>query len=148
LNSIRKLKTILILFGLFFISSNTFTQNKKVEYNSKISVHDTLEEGYIIEKITIDGFDSRLPFYIERSEITLIKSYVILLHGLNGRKENWLNRTSPLSEKFVKLKDSLLSIGYIVIMPDAKYHGERGAETNFTNPSTFYSSQNTEQIEN
>jgi dienelactone hydrolase len=72
---------------------------------------------------------------------------VILLHGLNGSKENWVKQTSSLSDKFVKLKDSLLSLGYTIVIPDAKYHGERGSETNFISPSTFYSSQHIALIE-
>ena len=71
---------------------------------------------------------------------------MLLLHGLTGNKDNWVNPTTSLSKKYVQLKDSLLSLGYSVIIPDAKYHGERSYQGNFASPLTFFSLQDVERI--
>tara|TARA_R110002126_G_scaffold100272_5_gene231744 strand:- start:735 stop:1130 length:396 start_codon:yes stop_codon:yes gene_type:complete len=127
------IRTLLIIFGLILISSISFAQEEitylsyypKVEYNAKVAESNTSDDGSMFEKIVIDAFDSRVPFYVIKPEINKTNKFVILLHGITGSKENWVNPTSSLSKKYVKLKDSLVSIGYNVIIPDAKYHGER-----------------------
>jgi dienelactone hydrolase len=151
-----KISTLLLIFGLIFISAISFAQNEtdylsyypKVEYNVKIAANNTLDDGTTFEKIVIDGFDSRVPFYVIKPEINKKNKFIILLHGITGSKENWINPTSILSKKYVKLKDSLLSIGYNVVIPDAKYHGERSYETDFTSPFAFYSTQDLQKIQN
>ncbi|RFN57790.1 alpha/beta fold hydrolase [Marixanthomonas ophiurae] len=151
-----KIRSLLILFGLIFISTASFSQDAtpyldydlKTEYNAKIAASDTSNDGTTFEKIVIDGFDSRVPFYVIRPGINKTNKFVFLLHGLTGSKENWINPTSSLSTKYVKLKDSLVSIGYNVIIPDAKYHGERSYEADFASPVSFFATQNLQKIVN
>ena len=152
----EKIRPLILTFSLIliitFISAQEiitdFNYFPKVEYNAKVAESNTSEDGTIFEKIVIDGFDSRVPFYVIKPEINKTNKFVILLHGLTGSKENWVNPTSSLSKKYVKLKDSLLSIGYNVIITDAKYHGERSYEADFASPITFYSTQNLQKIQN
>ena len=98
-------------------------------------------------KIVIDGWDSKVPFFIvQPSEPT--NQFVILLHGLGDSKEGWITRrVSELSKNYVSLKDSLLQLGYSVIIPDAKYHGERSFEANFAPPSTLLVPSKLDMIE-
>ncbi|WCO03525.1 alpha/beta hydrolase [Psychroserpens ponticola] len=152
----RKIRTIIILFGLIFISTISFAQEKidylsyfpKVEYNAKVAESNTSDDDTIFEKMVIDGFDSRVPFYVIKPKINKTNKFVFLLHGLTGSKENWVNPTSSLSTKYVKLKDSLVSIGYNVIIPDAKYHGERSYEADFASPVSFFATQDLQKIVN
>jgi len=149
-------RTIILTFSLILISTFISAQEiiagldyfPKVEYNAKVAESNTSDNGTIFEKIVIDGFDSRIPFYVIKPEINKTNKFVILLHGITGSKENWINPTSSLSKKYVKLKDSLVSIGYNVIIPDAKYHGERSYEADFASPITFYSTQDLQKIQN
>ena len=150
------IRTLLIIFGLILISSISFAQEEitylsyypKVEYNAKVAESNTSDDGSMFEKIVIDAFDSRVPFYVIKPEINKTNKFVILLHGITGSKENWVNPTSSLSKKYVKLKDSLVSIGYNVIIPDAKYHGERSYEADFASPISFFSTQDVQKIHN
>jgi len=152
----RKIGTLLLIFGLIFVSATSFAQYKtghlnyypKAEYKAKVAASNTLENGTTFEKIVIDGFDTRVPFYLIKPEINNTNKFVILLHGITGSKENWVNPTSSLSTKYVKLKDSLVSIGYNIIIPDAKYHGERSYEADFASPISFFSTQDVQKIQN
>lgn len=145
-----------MLIGLIFISAISFAQEEiaylnyspKVEYNAKVVESNTSDDGTIFEKNVIDGFDSRIPFYVIKPKDNKKNKFVILLHGMTGSKENWVNPTSSLSKKYVTLKDSLLSIGYNVIIPDAKYHGERSYEADFASPISFFPTQDVEKIIN
>lgn len=151
-----KIRTLLVIFGIIFISTISSAQEKiaflsyfqKVEYNDRVAMSSILDDGTTFEKIVIDGFDSRVPFYVIKPEINKTNKFVILLHGITGTKENWVNPTSNLSKKYVKLKDSLLSIGYNIIIPDAKYHGERSYEADFVSPISFFSTQDVQKIHN
>jgi len=150
-----KLRTALLIFGLIFIGTASFSQDLnpylsydlKTEYNAKVAASDTSDDGTTFEKIVIDGFDSRVPFYVIKPEINKTNKFAILLHGITGSKENWVIPTSSLSKKYVKLKDSLVSIGYNVIIPDAKYHGERSYEADFVSPIAFYATQDVQKIQ-
>lgn len=125
-----------------------FSYFPKIEFNDKIVGSNTDATGTTLEKVVLDGFDSKIPFYIIKSKDSKEDMYVILLHGITGNKDNWINPTSSLSEKYVKLKDSLVTLGYSVIIPDAKYHGERSYQGNFASPLTFFSSQDLQKIYN
>ncbi|MGB5821139.1 MAG: alpha/beta fold hydrolase [Saonia sp.] len=152
----KKTRTLLLIFGLIFISTISlgqelaanFSYYPKIEFNDKIVESNIDDDGTSFEKVVIDGFDSKIPFYVIRPKDKKEGKYIILLHGIAGSKDNWVNPVSSLSKKYVKLKDSLLSIGYNVIIPDAKYHGERSYEANFTSPITFYATQDLQKIQN
>jgi dienelactone hydrolase len=150
----RKFRTLILTFVLIIISSFISAQEiatdlayfPKLEFNDKIVESNTADNGNTFEKIVIDGFDSKIPFYSIRPKDNKQDKYVILLHGITGSKENWINPTENLSKKYVKLKDSLLTLGYSVIIPDAKYHGERSYQGNFASPLTFFPSQDIQKI--
>ena len=152
----KKIRTIAFTYGLFFISTVTFGQDlvanfsyyPKIEYNAKIVASNIDDNGTSFEKAVIDGFDSKIPFYIIKPKDYKEDHFVILLHGITGNKDNWINPSDSYSKKFVKLKDSLLTLGYSVIIPDAKYHGERSYEANFASPITFFSSQDSQKAYN
>ena len=152
----RKFRPLILSFALILISNTISAQEitadlsyfPKIEFNDKIVESNTAENGTTFEKIVIDGFDSKIPFYRIKPKEVKEDKYVILLHGLTGNKDNWINPTTSLSEKYVKLKDSLLTLGYSIIIPDAKYHGERSYEANFASPLTFFSSQDSQKAHN
>jgi len=152
----KKFRTLILTFSLILISTfisaqeiiTDFNYFQKVEYNAKVAESNTSDDGTIFEKMVIDGFNSRVPFYFIKPEINKTNKFVFLLHGLTGSKENWVNPTSSLSTKYVKLKDSLVSIGYIVIIPDATYHGERSYEADFASPVLFFATQDLQKIVN
>lgn len=147
---------IRLFFGLFFISTITFGQDltanlsyfPKIEYNAKIVASNIQDDGTSFEKAVIDGFDSKIPFYIIKPKNYKEDHFVILLHGITGNKDGWVNPTESYSKKLVTLKDSLLALGYSVIIPDAKYHGERSYEANFASPITFFTSQDSQKAYN
>lgn len=89
------------------------------------------------DKVVLDGFDSKIPFYHFKNNRNSDNSYVILLHGLGGNKVYWVNPSLPYlqyTKNLTAIKDSLLSLGFNVVIPDAKHHGERSYELNFRNP--------------
>lgn len=90
-----------------------------------------------MDKVVLDGFDSKIPFYHFVNNRNSDNSYVILLHGLTGNKEYWVNPSLPYlqyTKNLTAIKDSLLDLGFNVVIPDAKHHGERSHELNFRNP--------------
>ncbi len=145
-----KLRTL--IFILTLIGSIAFGQDltanfnyfPKTEYNAKIVANTTDDNGINFEKIVLDGFDSKIPFYLIKPKDKKENKSIILLHGLTGNKDEW---TNPMTN-FGKLKDSLLILGYSVIIPDAKYHGERSYEANFASPLTFFASQDAHKVYN
>lgn len=147
----RLLTFLLILFSTIISAQelNTdFSYFPKIEFNDKIVESNTNDNGTTFEKIVIDGFDSKIPFYLIKPKDKKENKFIMLLHGITGNKDNWVNPTTSLTEKYVKLKDSLLTLGYSVIIPDAKYHGERSYEANFASPLTFFSSQDSQKVYN
>jgi len=129
---------ILILFSckILLAQADTthFSYFEKEEYHAFIAESNTLANGTTQEKVVIDGFDSRVPFYYIKPKSNENGKYVILLHGITAAKDNWIYPSTSLSAKYVKLKDSLLTLGFNVIIPDAKYHGERSHEADFVSP--------------
>ncbi len=151
MNKFRLLTCVLIFVGTSISAQELtadFSYFPKIEFNDKIVGRNTDASGTTLEKIVLDGFDSKIPFYIIKPKDRKEDTYVILLHGITGNKDNWVNPTSSLTEKYVKLKDSLVTMGYSIIIPDAKYHGERSYQGNFASPLTFFSSQDVQKIYN
>jgi dienelactone hydrolase len=56
---------------------------------------------------------------------------VLLLHGLTGTKENWLESDFTHGGE---VSSALLERGYAVVALDAQYHGQRAAYNDFVNP--------------
>lgn len=123
----------LLLLILLFGCCNFCTAQEQLElfsYNKKSTYSELLVYSYEdtdtkqkTSKYVIDGFDSRIPFYIFSPLNINSNSYVIYLHGGMGSKE-----MIPIEKK---LKDSLVALGYNVLVPDTKFHGERTYELNF-----------------
>ena len=152
----NKIRSILLLCALILLNSILFGQTSnadfdyftRIEFNDKIVESRTDDNQTTFQKIVIDGFDSKIPFYHIKPKQKKDGKYIFLLHGLTGSKEGWINSTNGLYEKYVKIKDTLLTLGYTVIIPDAKYHGERSYEANFASPTTFFPTQDTQKAYN
>lgn len=150
------MKKLLLLVLVLFSSEYLFAQTEKsyfsyfprTEYNVITADSNDSENGTELKKIVIDGFDSRVPFYYITPKNEEDDKFVILLHGLTGSKDGWIYPMTSLSEKYISLKDSLLALGYTIIIPDAKYHGERSYEADFASPLTFFSSQDSQKAHN
>ena len=120
----KKINVLLVIFGLTFICTVVSAQEitadlgyfPKVEFNDKIVESHADDHSNTFEKIVIDGFDSKIPFYRIIPKDKKEDKYMLLLHGLTGNKDNWVNPTTSLSKKYVQLKDSLLSLGYIILL--------------------------------
>ena len=108
-------------------------------FNESIVKNDTSDLGQVFQKIVIDGYDSRFPFYLIQPENNPKNRFVILLHGGGGTKDSWMRASSSLSAKYVRLKDSLLSLGFAVVIPEYKYYGERSYEIDFAHPNALMS---------
>ncbi len=106
---------------------NVFSYEAKEDFGEQIVYVEKIDSIKRFEKTVIDGHDSKVPFYHYINKLNTGK-FVILLHGLNGSKDDW---------KKSELLDSLLSTGYNVIIPDAKFHGERSYELNFRPAGTL-----------
>ncbi len=57
---------------------------------------------------------------------------VMLLHGLNGNKQQWLGDTFTHGGEITR---GLLEEGYAVLALDAQYHGERAVYNDYVNPA-------------
>ena len=141
----------LILLFTFLLTGNIsnaqdltadFSYFPKTEYNEAVVKNDTSETGEIFQKIVIEGFDARFPFYLIQPKNNPHNRFVILLHGSGGSKNSWTTPSNELTTKYVKLKDSLLSRGYAVIMPDSKYSGERSYEIDFAPTGSLHNPKN------
>lgn len=113
----------------------------KTQFNAVVVQNDTSKTGTIFEKIVIDGYDSRFPFYYVQPKNNPDNRCVILLHGGYGNKDTWIVSRKSESSKFTRLKDSLLSLGIALIIPDMKYSGERSYEIDFAYSSSLIRSQ-------
>ncbi len=123
-----------------------FNYNLKKEYNADTVQSYNYGNEIKFDKIVIDGFDSRVPFFaIQPNNPT--NKFVILLHGLGSSKDGWIYPISDLSKKYISLKDSLLRMGYSVIIPDAKFHGERSYEAGFMPPAELLTPSNLDIID-
>ena len=136
-----KMKNILLLIT-FLLSinlqcqelSNYFDYKKNENLNAQIVDNRKIDSTTIFEKVVIDGYNSKIPFYHYYKLQNNTSKYIILLHGLGDSKESWVYPSLPYfdwSKNLTSIKDSLLHLGYNIIIPDAKFHGERSYELNF-----------------
>jgi dienelactone hydrolase len=105
---------------------DTFSYVSKSDFGEEIVDVSQINSTKRQEKIVITGFDSKVPFYHFVNTGNTSK-YVILIHGIGRSKEDWVNPHIS----FNQLRDSLFELGYNIIIPDAKFHGERSYELNF-----------------
>ena len=108
----------------------------KPEISATVVARSTIDSLTQFEKIVLDGFDSKIPFYHYANNRRGKERYVILLHGLGGNKDYWVKPSMPYfqyTKNLTAIKDSLLQEGFNVVITDAKFHGERSYELNFRN---------------
>ncbi|MCA0153508.1 alpha/beta hydrolase family protein [Winogradskyella vincentii] len=136
------------LFFIFFFTSNLIAQSnrnlfdydKEKEKLAVVVQSRNLDSVTIFEKVVLDGFDSKIPFYHYINKRKSKVNYAILLHGLGDSKESWVYPSEPYlewSQNLTSIKDSLLTLGYSLIIPDAKFHGERNYELDFRPPESL-----------
>lgn len=90
--------------------------------------------AYVREKIIFSGMlGSRVPAYLALPKTrTGPVPIVLLLDGIQGSKERWFEPDSWPRGPLVT--DSLIAAGIGVLALDARYHGERVAESDFRAP--------------
>ena len=95
---------LLFTSGSLFAQADTshFSYFEKEEYNAFIAESTTLANGTTQEKIVIDGFDSRVPFYYITPNNKEENKFILLLHGLTGSKDGWVYPMTSLSEKYIR----------------------------------------------
>ena len=135
---------ILVLFSFNHIfcqtATNSFEYDKDTDRAVVVVQKQEIDSLTTFEKIVLEGFDSKVPFYHYGNKKKGGVAYVILLHGLGDSKEDWVYPSDPYYEwgrNLASIKDSLLALGYSLIIPDAKFHGERSYELDFRPPATL-----------
>jgi cephalosporin-C deacetylase-like acetyl esterase len=90
---------------------------------------------YTREKVVFSGMlGSRVPAYLALPKTRTGRvPVVLLLDGIQGSKERWFEQDSWPRGPLVT--DSLLAAGIGVLALDARYHGERVAESDFRAPN-------------
>lgn len=133
--------TLLCLHQTFCqIKSNLFEYDKEIEKSGVVVQMQKIDSVTTFEKVVLDGFDSKIPFYHYLNKRNEEKKYVFLLHGLGDNKEDWVYPSEPYldwSSNLTSIKDSLLTLGYSLLIPDAKFHGERSYELGFKPPESL-----------
>lgn len=116
------------------VMSKFFSYDKTIPLESMI-VERLNETEYIREKIVFQGVnDNRVPGYLTLPTAgSAPYPCVLLLHGLNGSKDNWWNDDRSPG----RMIEKLIEFGYAVLSLDAKYHGERIAFNNYESPAIF-----------
>ncbi|WP_411894616.1 alpha/beta hydrolase family protein [Winogradskyella sp. A2] len=121
-------------------NSNLFEYEKDKQKLGVVVQSQKLDSVTVFEKVVLEGFDSKIPFYHYINKRSKKDSYVILLHGLGDSKKDWVYPSEPYlewSKNITSIKDSLLTLGYSLLIPDAKFHGERNYELDFRPPESL-----------
>ncbi|WP_157962318.1 alpha/beta fold hydrolase [Winogradskyella aurantiaca] len=121
-------------------TTTKFDYDAKVQPIAEVVSKQRLDSLTQLKKVVIDGFDSKAPFYLYENGRNKAKNYIFLLHGLGDSKDDWLFPSEPYlqwSQNTTAIKDSLLQLGYNLIIPDAKFHGERSYELGFRPPTSL-----------
>ena len=132
---------VLLIFSIKPILSQTtanlFAYKKNAEKEAVVVMQQKIDDQTVMEKVVLEGYDSKVPFYYFTNSRKENPGYIILLHGLGDNKEDWVYPSEPWldwSRNTTAIKDSLLSLGYNILIPDAKFHGERSHELGFRPP--------------
>lgn len=140
------MKKVLLTSILLISTIKGYSQslNDHFEYNSEFTTQVIssyqLDSLVTFEKATLEGINSIMPFYHFKNTRNTKNQYVILMHGLGGNKDYWVNPSMPYlqyTKNLTAIKDSLLGLGYNLLIIDAKFHGERSYQLNFRDPSTL-----------
>ncbi|WP_370390446.1 alpha/beta hydrolase family protein [uncultured Winogradskyella sp.] len=141
----KRINHALVLFVIFGsllealgqTTTHLFDYDSSTERAASVVQRLEIDSVTTFEKVVLDGFDSKIPFYHYINKRTNKNNYVILLHGLGDSKEDWIYPSEPYldwSKNTTAIKDSLVSLGYNIIIPDVKFHGERSYELGFRPP--------------
>ena len=92
------MKYYFIFFLLFISLTHAFcqTDTKWFEYDDSKERSVNIVQSQVIdsfttfEKVVLEGFDSKIPFYHYINKRNDKGSYVLLLHGLGDSKEDWV----------------------------------------------------------
>jgi dienelactone hydrolase len=120
--------------------SNFFEYDKGIDRAVTVVQRYAIDSVTTVEKIVVNGYDSKVPFYLFHNSNIDDSKYVMLLNGLGDSKEDWVYPSEPYlewSRNTRSIKDSLLSLGFSIIIPDIKFHGERSYELNFRSPASL-----------
>ncbi|NNL15157.1 MAG: hypothetical protein HKO81_00775 [Flavobacteriaceae bacterium] len=135
---------LIILFSLnqtfCQTKTNLYEYNNKTEKTAVVVQRQNIDSVTVFEKVILEGFDSKIPFYHYTNSRKKHPKYLILLHGLGDSKKDWVFPSEPYLEwgrNLTSMKDSLLTLGYSLVIPDAKYHGERSYELGFRPPESL-----------
>lgn len=112
----------------------------KLDPSAVIVEHEAADSLTKMEKVVLEGFGSKIPFYHFINKRNDENRYAILMHGLGGNKDYWVNPSMPYlqyTKNLTAIKNSLLQLGFNLVITDAKFHGERSYELNFRNPSSL-----------
>lgn len=128
---ITLLLSMLLVQHLHAQDNDPFSYERKNTFNEKTVYKNQRASGITTHKIVIDGKVSRVPFYFYQNVGDNAQQVILLLHGLGGSKEEYIFGGSDYKDKLVRLKDTLLELGFSLVIPDAMYHGERAYELDF-----------------
>lgn len=141
------MRKLLLVYTILILVTKGHGQNysnhfdyKKSDPSAIIVETQSVDSLTQLEKVVLDGFNSKIPFYHFLNKRNNKNAYVVLMHGLGGDKNHWVYPRMPYlryTKNLTKIKDSLLRLGYNLIITDAKFHGERSYELNFRNPGTL-----------
>ncbi len=136
------MSAILSLFGIVGYSQSAkpvFDYEPQI-LTAQIVTSQAIDSVTQFEKIVLDAFGSKTPFYHFSNQRKFNKPYVFLIHGLGGNKDYWLYPSMPYldyTKNLTTIKDSLLTLGFSLVIIDAKFHGERSYELNFRDASSL-----------
>ncbi len=96
------MRYILLISMLFVSIINSFRQNpyfdfdyEKSNYTAVVVQSRDFDSLTHRDKTVLEGVDFKVPFYHFVNERNSDNSYVILLHGLTGNKDYWVNPSLP-----------------------------------------------------
>lgn len=147
------MKAIIALFMLMPIAS---LQAESLEEIFSYDVPKTFDvEQYVVRDFTDyirelrflrQSFDDPIPFYLAYpKDLTKLKGIVLMLHGITSNKNIWWQDSGPyhLTGEY---REKLLEAGYVLILPDAKFHGQRVQAANFESPMKLLQRQDWHQL--
>ena len=141
---VRKLYLIYILFlsisCVYGQDYKSHFEYEKLDPTAVIVETKTIDSLTQMEKVVLNGFNSKIPFYHFINKRDSENRYAVLIHGLGGNKDYWVNPSMPYLQyttNLTAIKDSLILHGFSLVIPDAKFHGERSYELNFRNPGSL-----------
>lgn len=76
-------------------------------------------------------FAGPIPYYLAYpKDQKRWKGIVLMLHGITSSKDIWWQGSGPY-HRVGEYRRELLDAGYVLVLPDARYHGQRVHEANF-----------------